>query len=161
MRNEFTLLHDHGCVGDGLIGIHSTALTAADYAAWRAPGGGAVVWSPFSNLWLYGGTTDVLAARRRTARVPRVRLDSVGHAQRAGELKSRRRGTSSARRGVERRRLVEMATANPGDTLARAWGVQVGRLVPGALADVAVFTNVDGDPWRTVLARRPSATCGS
>jgi hypothetical protein len=47
--------------------------------------------------------------------------------------------------------LVEMATANPGDTLARAWGAQVGRLVPGALADVAVFANVDTDPWRTVL----------
>jgi len=28
-----------------------------------------------------------------------------------------------------------MATANPGDTLARPWGFQVGRLVPGALAD--------------------------
>jgi hypothetical protein len=47
--------------------------------------------------------------------------------------------------------LVEMATANPGDTLARAWGTQVGRLVPGALADVAVFANVDDDPWHTVL----------
>ena len=46
-----------------------------------------------------------------------------------------------------------MVTANPGDTLAGPWGVQVGRLVPGALADVAVFANVDDDPWRTVLAR--------
>src|SRR5262245_60725201 len=50
LRKEFTLLQEHGCVGDGLIGIHSTALAAADFAAWRAAGGGAVVWSPFSNL---------------------------------------------------------------------------------------------------------------
>ena len=33
----------------------------------------------------------------------------------------------------------------------RPWGVQVGRLVPGALADIAVFSAVDDDPWRTVL----------
>jgi hypothetical protein len=47
--------------------------------------------------------------------------------------------------------LVELVTANPGDTLARAWGVQVGRLVAGALADIAVFAPTEDDPWRTVL----------
>ena len=26
-------------------------------------GRGAIVWSPCSNIWLYGGTTDVLGAR--------------------------------------------------------------------------------------------------
>ena len=47
--------------------------------------------------------------------------------------------------------LVEMATANPGDTLAMPWGVAVGRLEPGALADIAVFGHVADDPWRNVL----------
>jgi 5-methylthioadenosine/S-adenosylhomocysteine deaminase len=153
LRKEFTLLHDHGCVGDGLIGIHSTALTAADYASWRAAGGGAVVWSPLSNLWLYGGTTDVLAAR---AAGLRVCLGSdwtpSGTRNVLGELKIaatwNEHALASALSDAD---LVEMATANPGDTLTRAWGVQVGRLVPGALADVAVLTNVDADPWRTVL----------
>jgi 5-methylthioadenosine/S-adenosylhomocysteine deaminase len=153
LRKEFALLHDHGCVGDGLIGIHSTALTAADYASWRAAGGGAVVWSPLSNLWLYGGTTDVLAAR---AAGLRVCLGSdwtpSGTRNVLGELKIaatwNEHALASALSDAD---LVDMATANPGDTLARAWGVQVGRLVPGALADVAVLTNVDADPWRTVL----------
>lgn len=31
--------------------------------------GGTVVWSPFSSLWLYGHTTDVLGARRAGLRV--------------------------------------------------------------------------------------------
>ena len=47
-----------------LIGIHSTALGADQYEDWASAGPGAVVWSPFSNIWLYGDTTDVLAARR-------------------------------------------------------------------------------------------------
>ena len=64
LRKEFTLLDDHGCVGDGLIGIHSTALDRRRLTRrGSAAGGGAVVWSPFSNLWLYGGTTDVARAR--------------------------------------------------------------------------------------------------
>ena len=54
------------CAQEGLIGIHCTALEDADYAAWneKANGEGTVVWSPFSNIWLYGDTTDVLAARK-------------------------------------------------------------------------------------------------
>ena len=154
LRNEFTLLHDHGCVGDGLIGIHSTALTAADYDKWRATGGGAVVWSPFSNLWLYGGTTDVLAARAAGLRVclgsdwtPSGTRNVLGELKIAATWNEQSLGAA-----LSDADLVEMATANPGDTLARAWGAQVGRLVPGALADVAVFSNVDTDPWRTVLA---------
>jgi 5-methylthioadenosine/S-adenosylhomocysteine deaminase len=153
LRNEFTLLHDHGCVGDGLIGIHSTALTAADYGRWRAAGGGAIVWSPFSNLWLYGGTTDVLAARAAGLRVclgsdwtPSGTRNVLGELKIAATWNEQALGAA-----LSDADLVEMATANPGDTLARAWGAQVGRLVPGALADVAVFANVDTDPWRTVL----------
>jgi hypothetical protein len=116
-------------------------------------GGGAIVWSPFSNLWLYGGTTDVEAAR--TAGL-RVCLGSdwtpSGTRNVLGELKVAATWNDMSLGGVlTDADLVEMVTANPGDTLARAWDVQVGRLVPGALADVAVFACVDADPWRAVL----------
>jgi hypothetical protein len=153
LRKEFTLLHDHGCVGDGLIGIHSTALDAADFASWHAAGGGAIVWSPLSNLWLYGGTTDVLAARAAGLRVclgsdwtPSGTRNVLGELKIAATWNDHALGAA-----LSDADLVEMATANPGDTLARAWGVQIGRLVPGGLADLAVFANVDDDPWRTVL----------
>ena len=153
LRKEFTLLHEHGCIGAGLIGIHSTALTAADYAAWHAAGGGAIVWSPFSNLWLYGGTTDVLAARAAGLRVC-IGSDWTPSGTRnvLGELKiAATWNEHGLGKALNDQDLVEMVTANPGDTLARAWGAQVGRLVPGALADVTVFANVDNDAWRTVL----------
>ncbi len=153
LRNEFTLLSDHACVGDGLIGIHSTALTAADFAAWASRGGGAIVWSPFSNLWLYGGTTDVLAARSAGMRVC-LGSDWTPSGTRnvLGELKiAAAWNATNLGRALSDADLVEMTTAHPGDTLARPWGIQVGRLEPGALADLAVFTQVDVDPWRTVL----------
>lgn len=153
LRDEFSLLRDHHCVGDGLIGIHSTALAAMDFDEWKGLGGGAIVWSPFSNLWLYGGTTDVLAAR---AAGLRVCLGSdwtpSGTRNVLGELKIAAAWNQQALNGaLSDADLVEMATANPGDTLARPWGVQAGRLVPGALADITVFHNVTGDPWRNVL----------
>jgi hypothetical protein len=47
-----------------------------------------------------------------------------------------------------------MATANAGDALRRCWGVDVGRLRAGALADVLVTTNrvaKGGDPHENLL----------
>jgi hypothetical protein len=69
-----------------------------------------------------------------------------------GELKVAATWNAAALGGaLEAADLVEMATGNPGDALARPWGVQVGRLVPGALADLAVFAPVHDDPWQAVL----------
>jgi cytosine/adenosine deaminase-related metal-dependent hydrolase len=46
-----------------IIGIHCAGLTEADFADWQTlTGGPKVVWSPLSNLMLYGQTTDVPAA---------------------------------------------------------------------------------------------------
>jgi len=68
LRSEYQLLRSHDCVGAGLIGIHSTALTSADFADWATVGGGSIVWSPFSNLWLYGGTSTCLRRGQRGSR---------------------------------------------------------------------------------------------
>ena len=46
------------------VAVHANAVDPAEFAAWTAAGG--VVWSPFSNLWLYG-------ADHRRARRPRRR----------------------------------------------------------------------------------------
>ena len=150
LREEFTLLEQHHCVRDGLVGIHSTALADADFLAWKRKGGGAVVWSPFSNIWLYGDTTDVLSARRHGLRLC---LGSdwtpSGTRNLLGELKVASRWNRVALAGaLDPADLVELATANPGDTLAGPWAVPVGRLIEGALADLACFANVHPDPWR-------------
>lgn len=153
LREEFAFLDDHECVGDGLIGIHSTALTATDFRAWKQRGGGAVVWSPFSNNWLYGSTTNVGAARRAGLRIC-LGSDWTPSGTRnvLGELKVAAAWNDAEFGGaLTPEDLVEMVTANPGDTLAKPWGAQVGRIEEGALADLAVFVPVDDDPWQTVL----------
>jgi cytosine/adenosine deaminase-related metal-dependent hydrolase len=153
LRAEFTMLDDHACVRDGLVGIHATSLTGADFATWRDRGGGAIVWSPFSNLWLYGGTTDVIAAREAGLRVC-LGSDWTPSGTRnvLGELKVAKRWNTSALGGrLSALELVEMVTANPGDTLAAPWQVTTGRLVPQALADLAVFAPLHSDPYVSVL----------
>lgn len=153
LREEFTQLDDHGCVRDGLIGIHSTALRRTDFKRWRQQGGGSIVWSPFSNLWLYGGTTDVLGARKEGLRVC-LGSDWTPSGTRnvLGELKVAARWNETTLDGaLDDADLFEMVTANPGDALAGPWGTPVGRLVPGALADVATFMPIAADPYRSVL----------
>ena len=157
MRDEYELLARNGCAQRGLIGIHCTALEPSDYVAWsrKAKGEGTVVWSPFSNIWLYGDTTDVLSARRHM----RVCLGSDWSP--SGTRQPARR--AQGRRPVEHRRasrgalspleLCEMATREPGLALESPWGRVVGRLEPGALADIAVMTPADVRPVR-VDARR-------
>ena len=143
LLGEFADLRAAGCVHPNLIAIHSTALGAAEYDDWAGHGAGTVVWSPFSNIWLYGDTTDVLAARRRGHLVC---LGSdwspSGTKNLLGELKVAALWNDEALGGaLDARELGALATANAGDALARCWGIDVGRLRPGAVADVLVTTN--------------------
>src|SRR5262249_48024215 len=50
-------------ITEKFVGIHATGLTADDLAV-VAQHGGSIVWSPFSNLILYGATADIVAAMR-------------------------------------------------------------------------------------------------
>jgi hypothetical protein len=153
LRAEYTLLRDAKCVGEGLVGIHSTALSDRDFASWsKAPG--AIVWSPFSNIWLYGDTTDVVAARRRGITIC---LGSdwapSGTRNLLGELKVAALWNETALDGaLDTRELCELATRNPGQVLERAWKRPVGRLVEGALADLAVTSSREADPYENLLA---------
>jgi hypothetical protein len=155
LRKEYDLLQRSNCAVQGLIGIHSTALEPADYRAWRkrAGGGGAVVWSPFSNLWLYGDTTDVLAARKHGMRVC-IGSDwsPSGTRNLLGELKVaaiwNKVALADALAPID---LCEMATRQPGLTLEAPWGRPVGRLVAGGLADLVVLSRKQADPYENLL----------
>jgi hypothetical protein len=152
LLEEYQALDDAGCMQDHLIGIHSTALRPKELKAWGKRGG-AIVWSPFSNLWLYGGTTDVLAARTAKLRVCLgADWSPSGTKSVLGELKVAALWNEEGLGGeLKAKDLCEMVTANPGDTLELAWGRPVGRLVPGAFADVAVFAARHTDPYENLV----------
>jgi cytosine/adenosine deaminase-related metal-dependent hydrolase len=152
VAREFEAVRTAGCLRPQLVAIHTNALQPDAYGAWREPG--AVVWSPFSNLWLYGETTDVPAVRSR-----RITLclgsdwGPSGTRNVLGELKVARLVSDDAGWGLTDLELVKMVTANPGDVLTAAWGTKVGRLEPGALADVAVVAaRARADPFATLVA---------
>jgi Peptidase family S41 len=48
-----------------MVAIHCNAVADSDWQRWQASNAGAVVWSPFSNLWLYGTATNIPAARKQ------------------------------------------------------------------------------------------------
>jgi 5-methylthioadenosine/S-adenosylhomocysteine deaminase len=156
LLGEFADLQSADCVHPNLIAIHSTALGAGEYDVWAGHGPGTVVWSPFSNIWLYGDTTDVLAARRHGHLVC---LGSdwspSGTKNLLGELKVAALWNDEALAGaLDARELGAMATANAGDALARCWGIDIGRLRPGAAADILVTTNrlsAGDDPHANLL----------
>jgi 5-methylthioadenosine/S-adenosylhomocysteine deaminase len=61
VAREFSDAAAAGCLQPRFIAVHANAVDPAVYSHWKSPG--AIAWSPFSNLWLYGQTTDVPAAR--------------------------------------------------------------------------------------------------
>jgi 5-methylthioadenosine/S-adenosylhomocysteine deaminase len=160
VAGEFDDLANSGCLQPGLIGVHATALEPADFALWRDEVKGidatqkpSLVWSPFSNYWLYHSTTDVIEADKKGFRIC---LGSdwspSGTKHVLGELKvadALNRGPFGGR--FSDLELCEMVTANSGDALAVAWGPQIGRLRAGNAADILVCERHDADPYRNLI----------
>jgi 5-methylthioadenosine/S-adenosylhomocysteine deaminase len=138
VAREFADAAAAGCLQPTFVAVHTNAVDPAAYAAWTSPG--AIVWSPFSNLWLYGQTTDVTAARDHAITVC-LGADWApsGPKNVQGELKSARLVSDAHGLGLTDRDLVAMVTTGPGDVLRRAYGRQLGRLQPGAVADILVL----------------------
>jgi 5-methylthioadenosine/S-adenosylhomocysteine deaminase len=153
VAREFLDADNAGCLGKTFIGIHCNAITAADWKRWPKAKAGTVVWSPFSNLWLYGTTTDVAAAQTQGVAVC---LGSdwgpSGTKNVQGEIKVARLASKQLGLGLTDRELVAMVTTNPGDALSRCWKKAVGRLTPGAFGDVTVLRpNGAGSVWTRVV----------
>ena len=159
---EFDDLATAGCLQAGLIAIHCCALDASHFERWQAavdptPGqlAGTVVWSPFSNLWLYGTTTLVPAARQaRLAVALGTDWGPSGTKNLLGEVKVARIWSDREGWGLTDNDLVRMITAAPGDALGRAWKQPLGRLVAGGLGDVTVLSRRHEDVWHNVVTAR-------
>ena len=155
VAQEFKDVANAGCLQKTFIGIHCNAISGDDWKRWAPQDKtGAVVWSPFSNLWLYGKTTDIPAARQQGVLVC---LGSdwgpSGTKHVLGELKVARLASDKFAFGLKDEDLVAMVTSNPGDVLARCWSRPLGRLVPGGFADVTVLRpKRRGNVWSQVVA---------
>lgn len=163
VRDEFDALDTKDCLRQRMVCIHTNALGAADYTRWRTKARlvstkkpyGSVVWSPFSNLWLYGQTTDVPSALAAGLTVCLgTDWGPSGTHNLLGEAKVARLHSDAAGWNLTDADIVQMMTCTPGDVLSRAWQRPVGRLVPGALGDLVVVSQRRGDPWASLVAAR-------
>jgi 5-methylthioadenosine/S-adenosylhomocysteine deaminase len=147
---EYDKLRDEDCLRPSFCGIHCTALERPNYAEW-APRGGSVIWSPFSNLWLYRDTTDVVAARDEGLRICLgADWSPSGSKNLLGELKvAHLWNRTRLDRAFSDLQLCQMATCNPADALG--WEERLGRLKQGLHGDVLVTTDRGGNPYRNLI----------
>ena len=151
LLKEFTDASHAGCLQERLVAIHGTVLDQEQFAEWSSHAG-SIVWSPFSNLWLYHDTTKVDLARDAGIRIclgsdwaPSGSKHILGELK-VADLWNREHldGTFSAQE------LCELVTANPADALH--WTDQVGRLRETLFADVLVVdADSNEDPYRNLI----------
>lgn len=112
---EFGILREKNFVRNGVVVIHGIALTAADFAEMKK-NDMFLVWSPRSNLKLYGETTDIQAALDADLTVALAPDWTVtGSSNMLDELRFARNYLNRNKKPQEKfpsKKLFEMATKN-------------------------------------------------
>lgn len=158
-RNEFRCLSSEEAGSDVILDktgvIHGIGLLPQDLAAMAADGAG-LIWSPRSNISLYGMTADVPAAFRMgvdiamgTDWTATGSMNMLRELACGAELNQRNFG------GYFRARdLVDMATHKG----ARVLGLdaRLGALKTGLEADISIFRDPSGAGYQAVLDAQPA-----
>ena len=154
-RAEFGLLKSMHLLVPQAVIIHGTALTDAQLQE-VAAAGAKLVWSPQSNLRLYGATTQAKRARELGIRVG-LGADWVpsGSLSTLDELRVARQQLALQGAPDDPKALVGMVTWDA--AAISGLGGRLGDLQPGMPADVTVLQRAHDDPFETVLRSDPSA----
>jgi 5-methylthioadenosine/S-adenosylhomocysteine deaminase len=146
-REHFLALNFSGnewAITPQLAGIHCAALKPDDFTV-LGQLGGAMVWSPLSNLLLYGGTADIAAA---IAAGVRIGIGSdwspSGSKNLLGEIKVAWL-VAEQLGGIARPDVIAMATRTAAKILG--WGAVLGTLEAGKRADLMVVDGKAPDPY--------------
>lgn len=140
-------------LNDRFSGIHAAGLLPQDFDVLKQ-NEASMVWSPLSNLLLYGGTARVEAAR---AAGVRIGLGSdwapTGSKNLLGELKVAWLYSQHVLNGLlTARDLVAMATREAAHILK--WQDALGMIAAGARADLLVIDGTTGDPYDSLIRAR-------
>jgi cytosine/adenosine deaminase-related metal-dependent hydrolase len=153
-KKELAQLVALGGLTEKTIVIHGTALTRDDLGQLKEAGA-KLVWSPQSNLRLYGETTR--AADAFDLGLP-VGLGAdwlpSGSTSLLAELKVARRELFNQGARPTAKQLVDMVTR--GAASIAGLGDKLGTLDAGRPADLVVFERHEEDPWENVVESDPS-----
>lgn len=136
-------------INNALAGIHCVALKPADYRILKQHGG-SMIWSPLSNLLLYGQTADVQAAKAEGITIG-IGSDwsPSGSKNLLGELKIARLVSAQKNHLFSDQEIIAMATRNAAQILK--WDKAVGSLETGKRADLIVVKGKAKDPYAQLL----------
>jgi hypothetical protein len=144
---------DVWAINDRLTAIHAAGLLAEDFEV-LARHGGSMVWSPLSNLLLYGATARVDAARAAGLRIglgsdwsPSGSKNLLGELKVAWLVSQHLLGSL-----FDARDLVAMATREAAAILK--WLPELGSLEAGKRADLFVLNGRGGDPYEALIRAR-------
>lgn len=153
--NEFTTWQSWGMLDGRTTVIHGTALGATQWAAMAAVGAH-LVWSPESNIVLYGTTTDIpgaLAAGVNVALAPD--WTESGSNDLLDEMRVARDWSDAEWSGLlTPQMLTEMVTVNAADALGMS--DLRGAIAPGQMADLMVIPGSAAAPYDALLASEPA-----
>lgn len=149
-KSEFDALWNKGLIMDETVVIHGTALDRSQFDK-MATVGADLVWSPISNLLLYGNTTNVRAADAAGLTISLAPdWGPSGSKNNLHELKVadlwNQEVMDSYFTDYE---LAAMVTSNPAK--AANWDSFVGQLKAGMYADIVVMDTFHDDPYRNLI----------
>lgn len=152
---EYRILKARGLLLPGVSLIHGVALHEEQFAEMAALGVG-LVWSPRSNMELYGATADVAAAKRAKVRIALApdwsptgsdgMLEELAFAASLEAAKSRPTFSDEE--------LVAMATRVPAELTGD--GGRIGSLRAGLYADILVIRGAGGSAASALVHARPA-----
>ncbi|MGA9676191.1 MAG: amidohydrolase family protein [Mycobacterium sp.] len=143
-------------IAPSLAGIHCVALHPADFGV-LASRGASMVWSPLSNLLLYGQTADVAGAKAAGSALTPLKIglgsdwSPSGSKSLFGELKVARAYSQSNGNIFGDEELVRLATSAGAEILG--WEKVVGSIEVDKRADLLVIAGqADGAPYAQLFA---------
>jgi 5-methylthioadenosine/S-adenosylhomocysteine deaminase len=154
-RDEFQALKDAKLLTPATVIIHGTALEEADFDE-IAAAGAKLVWSPQSNLRLYGATTKAGLARSKGIPLALgADWQPSGSPSLLAEMQVARRALIEEGQAATARQIVRMVTVEA----AAIAGLDdnVGKLAADRPADVLVLERRAPDPWESVLDSLPAS----
>ena len=130
----------------GFIAIHGVALKEKEFRDDLGKNGVGLVWSPRSNIELYGSTADVATARKYLTIAIAPDWSPSGS---DGMIPELRYAAGLASNPFTAKELVQMATSNPA-RLARL-ADRIGRLEPGMVADYVIVKRGTRDAYESLI----------
>ena len=149
-KSEFDILHSKGLIMDETVVIHGTALDQSQFDTMGEIGAG-LVWSPISNLLLYGDTTDVVAADNAGVTIslapdwgPSGSKNNL-HELKVADLWNR----EILNDHFSDYELAEMVTSNAAEVAN--WQGFVGQIETGMFADLVIIDTFHENPYRNLI----------